>query len=583
MKGFNRIRLACLAAAMAVLLVACKQDPFKPMEGDTPDNIMESALENDLKTNAKLHRQAVPEAVTDALLPSLKIGSSPILAKDQRFDVSVNNVDAKTFFMGLVEGTNYNMFIGPDVKGNITMNLKNVNIDAALQAAHDVYGYDYLETQYGYHISAPGLSSHMFTLNYPDIKRKSESQILVSSGQITQDFNPNATPPGSPLLGSPTTPMQPTNVATPAAKIETKTESDFWTELAVSLQVFIKGKEGRQIVINPQAGLLIVTANNKELEQIADYLDALQKTMVRQVILEAKILEVALNDSFQAGIDWKLLGVSQNGTQALTIPDSIEASEMLDNFTQIFTLKATGGSQFNIMIDLLTTQGNVQVLSSPHIATLNHQKAVIKVGYDEFYVTDVTTINTPNGVSGNQLTQDVQLTPFFSGIALDVTPQINSDGNVILHIHPIVSRVSDKEKTIIITGGNQILPTALSVIRESDSIVEAKNGQVIVIGGLMEESLDEEIGATPGLRKIPFLGSLFRKTEQISHKTELVILLKATYVDNNQWAQSMKASLAHIKKLNRGSHFGDLYQEIGNMAEFPELQRDLEGQTVVEE
>jgi MSHA biogenesis protein MshL len=583
MKGINVVRQGCITALVALLLLACTNDPFKPIEGDTPDNQIEATLEKDLKTNAKLHRQAVPEAVTDALLPKLKVGSSPILARDQRFDVSVNNVDAKTFFMGLVEGTNYNMFVSPEVKGNITMNLKNVNIDAALQAAHDVYGYEYLETQYGYHVSPPGLKSHMFTLNYPDIKRKSESQILVNSGSITQDFNPNQTPPGSPLLGSPTTPQQPTNVATPAAKIETKTDSDFWTELAVSLQVFIKGREGRQIVINPQAGLLIVTADSKELEQIADYLDALQKTMVRQVILEAKILEVALNDTFQAGIDWKILGATQTGIQGLTIPDSVESSEMLDNFTQIFTLKATGGSQFNVIIDLLTTQGNVQVLSSPHIATLNHQKAVIKVGYDEFYVTDVTTINTPNGVSGNQLTQDVQLTPFFSGIALDVTPQINADGNVILHIHPIVSRVSDKEKVILITGGNQVLPTALSVVRESDSIVEAKNGQVIVIGGLMEESLDEEIGATPGLRKIPFLGSLFRKTEQISHKTELVILLKATYVNNNQWASSMKSSLEHVKKLNRGSHFGDLYEELGNMAEFPELQRDLEGQTVVEE
>ena len=141
---------------------------------------------------------------------------------------------------------------------------------------------------------------------------------------------------------------------------------------------------------------------------------------------------------------------------------------------------------FNAFVELLEAQGDTRVLSSPRVATLNNQKAVIKAGTDEFFVTDVSS-NTVTGTAATT-SRDVTLTPFFSGIALDVTPQISADGEVILHIHPTVSEVTDQTKELTVSGETDALPLAFSEIRESDSVVKAKSGQIIAIGGLMRNS-----------------------------------------------------------------------------------------------
>lgn len=189
---------------------------------------------------------------------------------------------------------------------------------------------------------------------------------------------------------------------------------------------------------------------------------------------------------------------------------------------------------FTSFIELLETQGNVRVLSSPRVATINNQKAVIKVGTDEFFVTEVT--NTTVTGTATTVTPSVTLTPFFSGIALDVTPQISQDGVVTLHVHPSVSDVKDQQKTVTIGTLTQQLPLALSTIRESDSIVRARSGQVIVIGGLMQDSSTNRDASTPGISKVPVIGNLFKQKNNSSVKSELVILLKPIVVnDTDQW------------------------------------------------
>jgi MSHA biogenesis protein MshL len=188
------------------------------------------------------------------------------------------------------------------------------------------------------------------------------------------------------------------------------------------------------------------------------------------------------------------------------------------------------------------------VLSSPRVSTLYNQKAVIKAGTDEFFVTDIAS-NTVTGTA-SATSRNVELTPFFSGIALDVTPQINSSGKIILHIHTTVSEVTDQQKVITVSGESDTLPLAFSEIRESDTIVKANNGQIIVIGGLMRNSVRSEVFGTPVLRHIPLMGKLFESTREVESKTELVILLKAIVVDNSDvWTTMAGESLQRIRKL----------------------------------
>jgi MSHA biogenesis protein MshL len=197
----------------------------------------------------------------------------------------------------------------------------------------------------------------------------------------------------------------------------------------------------------------------------------------------------------------------------------------------VFSVLFNIGNNFAGFIELLQTQGEVQVLSSPRVSAVNNQKAVIKVGQDEFFVTDFSTTTTTG--TATTTTPSVTLTPFFSGIALDVTPQISGDGSVLLHIHPSVSRVEDQDKEITFGEESLTLPLALSTVRESDTIIRAKSGQIVVIGGLMEDILTDEEAATPFLSDIPMVGELFKHKRQRKAKTELVILLKPLVVSHD--------------------------------------------------
>lgn len=549
---------------MVALLVSCAQNPFAPTEGSPPLKQGFRDIQDGIERAEKVVINPVPEDIQNAMVSNLSSKNQVSTPRNKRFDISVKGLDAKEFFMGLVKDTSYNMVVSPEVRGNITLELKNVTVDGVLQAVKDIYGYEYEVTPYGYQISADGLKTRLFTVNYLNLERISESEVQISSGQITQNNNDTTS---NPYSGTAT--QSQTSNTIPAAKIKTKITTNFWDTLKLTLEAMLEGQANRKIVINPQAGLVMVHASNSELEKISQYLDQMQNTMVRQVILEAKILEVTLNDAYQQGIDWKMLGAVQTGTADLVNPADVTIQDSLSEFSNIFKMSASAGSQFSTVIQLLTAQGNVQVLSSPRIATLNHQKAVIKVGFDEFFITNISnTATTSSAASDN--TQNIDLTPFFSGIALDVTPQINSDGKVILHIHPIVSNVKDQNKKFVVSGLEQDLPLAFSVIRESDSIVEAQSGEVIVIGGLMEDKMQEFVGATPFLNKIPFAGNFFRKTNQKSTKTELVILLKATVVDRGTWAEKLQGTKDRYQALERGFYFGDRYEVFGNMAEFPE-------------
>jgi MSHA biogenesis protein MshL len=203
---------------------------------------------------------------------------------------------------------------------------------------------------------------------------------------------------------------------------------------------------------------------------------------------------------------------------------------------------------FNAFVELLETQGDTRVLSSPRVATLNNQKAVIKAGTDEFFVTDVSS-NTVTGTAATT-SRDVTLTPFFSGIALDVTPQISASGEVILHIHPTVSEVTDQTKALTLSGETDELPLAFSEIRESDSVVKAKSDQIIAIGGLLRNSSRRLDSGAPVLGRVPGLKRLFGSSRDVETKTELIILLRPIVVDDDEdWPRIIAPAAERLNAL----------------------------------
>ena len=522
-----------------------------------------------------------PSEISAALMPSidLNLGGGQEDAS-HRFDVRVNNAEAREVFMGLVEGTPYNMVVHPDVNGSISLNLKNVTIPDVMAVLRDVYGYEFNQTSAGFHVLPVRLQSKIFYVDYLSMKRSGSSDMSVSSGQISKSV-------GSDNGGGDTTLTENET----SAKVSTSNETDVWSELRASLAGIIGSGEGRSITLSPQAGIVVVRAMPSELREVESFLREVQASLHRQVILEAKILEVELSDGYQAGINWlkvakgdggdRKIGIAQTGGGSIF--DSGVNSELTgnvgnlgsdDSLIEDLGFKAFGGvftaaiklGSFRAFIELLEQQGNVQVLSSPRVSTMNNQKAIIKVGQDEFFVTDVSS-DTVTGVT-TTTSPDITLTPFFSGIALDVTPQIDNRGVVTMHIHPSISEVTDQTKTLVISGEEQSLPLALSTIRESDNVVRARNGQMVVIGGLMKNVTSEDIASTPVLGDIPFFGTAFRHTRQISRKTELVILLRPLVVDNAKvWADAMSGSAQRIDALDRGFHVGGLPEVFGTEGE----------------
>jgi MSHA biogenesis protein MshL len=288
---------------------------------------------------------------------------------------------------------------------------------------------------------------------------------------------------------------------------------------------------------------------------VENYLKAVQVSIERQVMLEAKIVEVSLSKDAQTGINWggfgKLgngqlsigsaaPGTSLSGTGKLTGTDGTAIAPGVDlaagALGRGFYGLAFQAANFSALLNFLQTQGDVQVLSSPRIATLNNQKAVLKVGSDELYVTGVTTNTSTNG-NNSTSSPSLTLQPFFSGISLDVTPQIDDAGNVMLHVHPTISTVSEKNKNIDLGSlGSFRLPLAASTVNETDSIVRVRDGQIVAIGGLMKTEMRDERTGLPVVSETPVIGGMFRQTATVMSKRELVIMLKPTVIhDDGVW------------------------------------------------
>lgn len=548
-------------------IAACSSTPKGPTVSETALTKVE---------NTPIPERAVPSFVQQALLAGDIATQSGSRIRDKRFDVSVNDVPAKSFFLGLVADVGVNVVTHPEVDGRVTLELTNVTVEEVLNVVRDVYGYEYRARDNIYTIYPRKIRTEIFPINYLDVKRVGVSDTSVNIGESQSNS-------GSQSGGGSSQSNQNSSVAnilslgdkageknssggqgiSPGSRVQTLNKTDFWDGIRTTVEAIVGGaEEGRMVMVNPQAGLVAVTAMPAELSAVREFLVKSELSVKRQVVLEAQILEVRLSEGFQAGVNWN--AISGQITMAHNLADGFPVgaasgspvSEYRD-VTESYPYRDTDGVWQNLavpsreaigttvagilqitdiseLLSLLETQGSVQVLSSPRVSTVNNQKAVIRVGSDEFFVTGLTNSTTASAAT-TTTSPEVQLTSFFSGISLDVTPQIAEDGDVILHIHPIVSDVTDQLKELNVGNSKITLPLALREIRESDSIVRAQSGQVIVLGGLMQESSQELDGKRPWLGDIPGLNLLFKNKNRMSRKTELVILLRPIVVGADTW------------------------------------------------
>jgi MSHA biogenesis protein MshL len=549
----------------------------------TPPREVDGSIMGELDKAAAHKPGARTAAVDEALLPPLRMEMPPVAGRpiEPRFDLSVHAAPAVQVFMSLVSGTRYSMLVHPEVSGTLSVTLKDVTLREALDSIRDLYGYDYRIEGSRISILPAGLQTRVFRVNYLTGMRRGTSEVRVQSGSVADVTQPPGTPGQTPTAVPVPGALQ-TGQNLPAARsidssrIATQQTNDFWSELRESLQAIIGRAPGRSVVITPHSGVVVVRAMPAELRGIEQFLRETRLAVERQVMLEAKIIEVTLSDAYQAGINWASFrvgtdrdyafgqfGTGEGGTRLGARGQTMQSGALLTDTAgkTVIASSSTGPgtnpagavfglalqtSNFAALIQFLESQGNVQVLSSPRVATLNNQKAVLKVGTDEFFVTNVSTVTTTTGTTTQQ-TPTVTVAPFFSGILLDVTPQVDDNGNIMLHIHPSISEVTESRRVVALGGGIApiVLPLARSTVSETDTIVRVTDGNIVAIGGLMSYDLRDARGGIPGLSGAPLISNADRR----NIKRELVILLKPTVLAEDRGWEDLRQTQERIRNL----------------------------------
>ncbi|WP_162062401.1 pilus (MSHA type) biogenesis protein MshL [Vibrio taketomensis] len=531
-------------AISLVSMAGCSMGHRDPVEA-------KDALNEAINQSNSLALQQLPPSVAADLMPDLDGADPEQHEMVKRFRVKANGVDARAFFASLVNGTEFSVAIHPDVTGKITVNLSDVTLDEVLSVVSDMYGYDIQMVGKVIQVFPAGLRTVTIPVDYLQFKRSGRSLTSITTGTITSSDDDSSSNSDS-FSGSSNSSNSSNSTASGGTEIETLSESDFWPQLQQAVGQLIGSGKGQSVVVTPQASVITVRAYPDEIRQVREFLGVSQQRMHRQVILEAKILEVTLSDGYQQGINWSK-AFSSNGTDFTIGQGTINrdsngnpVSSVLPGLDTIGTLLGgqtnvvISSGSFDAVINFMATQGDLNVLSSPRVTASNNQKAVIKVGTDEYFVTDFSSVV---GTGDNsEPSPEVELTPFFSGISLDVTPQIDDQGNVLLHVHPAVIDVKEQVKEIGFGANTITLPLASSSIRESDSVIRARDGDVVVIGGLMKSNTIDQVSKVPFLGDVPGLGHLFRNTSKLQQKTELVILLKPTVVGVNTWQKELERS-----------------------------------------
>ncbi len=559
-------------------LAGCAND--RPLR--TPD--VSETLRTELPPTTAKPATAVPTRVSEALAePAPKAAPLP---PEPRLDLLVNNAQAREVFLAIVADTRYSMLMHPDVSGTLSVTLRGVTVKEALEAIRDVYGYDFKMDGRRITVYAPTLQTRIFTINYPHSQRTGTSDLRISSGTMptSQNGNSGATNSGAAQQGNTPGGGQ-SATRNDSSRITTDTRTDFWGELTSAVRAMVGDGTGRQVITSPQAGIMAVRAMPEELRQVEKFLKAAQVAVERQVMLEAKIVEVELRDGFQSGIDWSALKNGGGATGAIgSIGGGTSNNVLINGVTRnlpgfpagvaaalvdTVVLPGAGSGLFGLalatdgfqaVLGFLETRGDIQILSSPRIATMNNQKALLKVGTDEFFVTNVSggttaaSTGTNNNAGSSTTLPTLTLTPFFSGIALDVTPQIDDANNITLHVRPSVTTVTEKTKQVDLGSiGSYKLPLASSAVNESDTMVRIQDGNIVAIGGLMQVESNLRSSGLPGSTNVPFLSSLLGNKANSGRKKELVVLIKPTIIRTAEdWEAQTRRSRAALDEMEAG-------------------------------
>jgi MSHA type pilus biogenesis protein MshL len=441
------------------------------------------------------------------------------------FTLSVRDVNIRDVLLAFGKKTDLSIVFDPEVTGIVTVDLKRVTLEEALDALLSPLGFVWRHEGNLIRASKPVMETRILTLNYIPTARSGSASLAATAGGATGGG-------GGGGVGA-------------ASSVASTDSVDLWAELERTLTGLLS-RDGK-LVLGRTPGLIAVTDFPQNLRRIAQYLELVQGSAQRQVMIEAQILEVDLLKEYSAGIDWSLLPHQLNvGSTKFRgiLTGGVLAAQTLAPVTNLFQVGLAtkiGGWTIQALLNALSKQGKVTILSRPKISTLNNQKAVMKVAVDDVFFTVTRTREPTTGV----VTETVTPQTVTEGIVLDVTPQIGEDDAIVMNIRPSISeRVGQATSP---TGGT----VPIIAVRAADTVVRVKDGETVVIGGLMQNRSTQNVTGIPRLENTPILGSLFRRREEEDRKTELVILLTPTVLIGRRHSELTPQEIDILREAGR--------------------------------
>jgi len=533
---------AAIASACASARAPVTENPVPVSERYHTSVVLDSSA-------ATLNASASRTGDTTGRLPVLTVaqlseGGAPV-RHIQLLDAG--DKDLPVVLRGLAESFGLNYQIDSNVHGTVQTLLRDVTLEQALDAIVLPQGYTYQISNGVLRVGLARVQTRIFSLDYVALSR-----IASTSTTVQRRIGGGGGGVANAISGA---------AGGGADQISSMSVTDLWDELRVALVALVfdaavgrsptdssaasttggggsvnaptigggsagarsfsrVDADGRRLIINPIAGTIVVTASPAKLAEVATFMTAFEGSVQRQVLIEAKIVEVRLNQTSQFGIDWSQVSKANN----------LNLGVATNNAPASGTLTLTlggGGTKINVVLRALESQGDVSVLSSPRVSAMNNVRATFNVTTDQvFFEVTSTPITNANGVVGNN--QQVTPRTISVGIVLDVLPQIAADNTITMNIRPHVTSVVDFAEFKLDNGSFISVPNV--EVRETDTIVRARAGETIVIGGLMQNSVTNTRTGVPGLQSVPIVGGLFKGKSSVTSKSEMVIFITPTIV-----------------------------------------------------
>ncbi len=539
----NMINKIILFAIM-MLIFGCAEiepEPFEPSTGH-------------------ISTEALPEI--DASIPEL-VEQVPLLPEPspteppERYTVVVNEVPVKELLFALARDAKVNVDIHPGIDGVVTINAVEQTLPQILKRISNQVDMRYVQDGNNLIISKDTPFLRTYTVDYVNLSRDTTSTSSVAT-QISSTSGGDAEASGGGGNNSTT-------------NVSSSSINDFWGRLVANISAIL-GEESTSsggdipitdtVIPNPESGVISVRATAKQHEQIQSFIDQVLVSAKRQVLIQITIVEVTLNERYQAGIDWTALSTGAfniASTTALGIPAFVSGAA-----NSFFSIEndTSDGSADNITYDitLLDEFGDTNILSSPQIMALNNQTALLKVVENLVYFEVDSDSTSTQGVVTTTVDTTAKTVPI--GIVMTVTPQIDSNGSITLVVRPTISRagtpVNDPNPDLILEN-----PVPQIEVREMESVLRMNDGQVGVLGGLMTDVTRDNDAGLPGVKDVGFFGNLFKTTSAEYRKAELVIFIKPSIISN----PSINGDLEEYKKyLSSGYHPLNRKEEQGDGA-----------------